>query len=69
MRGQSYLAKVVLALAAASRFACRLHRGQQKRHQNADDGNYHQQLNERKASARAAHDDPQVQQDLDLQQP
>src|SRR3970282_2354675 len=47
--GQGELLEVVAALAAARRFARRLNRWQEQRHENADDSNHHQQLDQRKA--------------------
>ena len=45
---QPQLAQVVLALGAAGRLTRLLNRRQQQRHQNADDGNDHQQFDESK---------------------
>jgi hypothetical protein len=39
---QCYLLDIVGALSSPRRFARRLHRRQQQRHQHADDGNDHQ---------------------------
>jgi hypothetical protein len=44
--GQAHLLQVVQALAATSRFACGLNCGKQKRHQNSNDRDDHQQFNE-----------------------
>jgi hypothetical protein len=44
--GQSHLVQVVAALDAPRRFAGRLDRRQQQRHQHANDGNNYKQLNE-----------------------
>jgi hypothetical protein len=44
---QRQLLEIVLALTAARRFAGGLNRGQEQRHQDADDGDHHQQLDER----------------------
>ena len=46
------LLQVVDALRAAGRFARGLHRRQQQRHQNADDGDHHQQLDQGEAAPR-----------------
>ena len=56
--GQADLLHVVRALAAAGRLAGRLHGGQQKRDQHADNGDHDQQLNERKAGAFPTHGKP-----------
>ena len=48
MHAQADLLQIVRALRAPGRFAGRLHGRQQQRHQHADDGDHHQQLDERK---------------------
>jgi len=45
---QADLLEVVLALQPACRLAGGLHGGQQQRDENADDGDHHQQLDQRK---------------------
>ena len=40
--------QIILALRSPGRLARRLNRRQQQRHQNADDGNDHQQFDKRK---------------------
>jgi hypothetical protein len=45
--GQRDLLHLVGAARSPGRFAGRLHSGQQECHENANDGDYHQQLNER----------------------
>jgi hypothetical protein len=42
------LPKIVFALSAACRFTGRLYCGQQERHENSDDGNYHEEFDQRK---------------------
>ena len=49
MHGQSKLSQVIEALRAAGCLAGRLHRRQQQRNQDADDGNDDEQLNEGEA--------------------
>jgi hypothetical protein len=49
---QAELLEVVLALDAAGRFARGLHRRQEQGHENADDGDHHEQLHEREAGAK-----------------
>ena len=49
--GQRDVLHMVLALCAAGRFAGGLNSRQQKRHQDADDGNHDQQLDEGKATS------------------
>ena len=48
---QADLLEVVLALGASGRFARRLHGRQQQSDQHADDGDDHQQFDERKATS------------------
>ena len=47
--GQAKLLQVVLAPGPVSRFASRLDRGQEERHQHADDGDDHEQLDQGEA--------------------
>src|SRR5436190_4118902 len=58
VQGEAQLLQVVLAPRAAGRLAGGLHGRQEQRHQNADDGDYHQQFDERKAAPerKLAHD-------------
>src|SRR5262249_18529515 len=49
VQGQAQLLEVVLALDALGRRAHLLHRRQQQPNKDGDDGDYHQQLNEREA--------------------
>ncbi len=49
VQGQADLLQVVDALRTAGRFAGGLYGRQQKRDEHADDGNHHQELDERKA--------------------
>ena len=51
---QANLAEIVRALAPPSRFARRLDRRQEQCHQHANDGDHHQQLNERECPASLA---------------
>jgi hypothetical protein len=51
VQGQADLMKVVLAACAAGRLACHLHGGEQKSHENGDDGNDDEQLNQCKSMA------------------
>lgn len=51
------LLEVVRALSAASRFSCSLYCGEQQRDQDADDGDDHEQLDEREAATMLRHDD------------
>ena len=53
--GQAELLEIVLALAAAGRFAGRLNRRQQQGDEDADDGDHDQQLNQSKSASRAFH--------------
>jgi hypothetical protein len=47
MQRQPHLLQVVAALHPPRRLARRLHGRQQQRHQHPDDGDHHQQLNQR----------------------
>jgi hypothetical protein len=47
---QSYLLQIVRATHPSSRLAGRLDRGKQQPNQNANDGDHHQKLNQRKSS-------------------
>ena len=49
-RGQSHLFQVVLGTHAVGGFAHLLHRGHQQTHQHRDDGDHHQQFNQREAA-------------------
>jgi hypothetical protein len=49
---QPQLLEIVLALRLSGRFAGALHCRHQHRNQNADDGDYDEQLDERKAASR-----------------
>jgi hypothetical protein len=53
---QSNLLEIVFALGAAGRLAGLLHRGQQQRHQNANDRDHHQQFNQREPTLATQHD-------------
>ncbi len=55
---QTDLLQVVLTLRTTRGLAGGLHRGQQQRHQDADDGNHHQQLDQRKAATAFSHIEP-----------
>jgi hypothetical protein len=48
---QPELFEIVAALGTPSRFASRLHGGEQKRDQNTDDGNNHQQFHQGKTES------------------
>ena len=48
VHGDAELLEVVDALGAAGRFAGRLNRRQQQRHQDANNGDHHQELDEGK---------------------
>jgi hypothetical protein len=69
VRGKGHLAKMILTLPPASGLASGLHRRQEQRHKNADDGNHHQQLNKRETSADADHEAPRLQQNRPLALP
>ena len=49
MQGESDLPDIVGTLGAAGRFANLLNGGEQQPHQNANDGDYYQQFNQREA--------------------
>ena len=51
VQGDAQLMQIVAALGAAAGLTGRLHRGQQERGQNADDGNYDQELDQREPTA------------------
>src|SRR5262249_14666483 len=64
---QGKLLHVVLALRALGRLADLLHRGQQQADENGDDGNHHQQLDQRKrrsSHGRGAHAVPPQDQNV-----
>jgi hypothetical protein len=50
VQSQADLLEIVAALHAPRRLARGLHRRQQQRHEDANDGDYHQQLNEGKTT-------------------
>jgi hypothetical protein len=52
---QTQLLQVILATRTAGRFAGTRQRGQQDRGEDTNDGDYHEQLNERKALFRCSH--------------
>jgi hypothetical protein len=56
MEREANLPKMAFALVPSSRFARRLHCGQQQRDQDADDRDHDQQLNQRETMT-ARHDD------------
>jgi hypothetical protein len=56
VHGQGQLPYAIDALDAAGGFAGRLHRGQQQPNQNANDGDYYEQLNQRKSMTAMRHD-------------
>jgi hypothetical protein len=49
VKGDAELLEVIRALQPPGRFPSRLNRGQQEGHENADDGNDHQQFDERES--------------------
>jgi hypothetical protein len=51
MKGNAELLEIIAALGSPGRFPRRLHRGQQQRHEDADDGNYDQQFDKCKSTA------------------
>jgi hypothetical protein len=51
VQGQAELLQVVVALRANSRFATFLHGGQEQADQHRDNGDHHQQLDQRKGPA------------------
>jgi hypothetical protein len=50
VQGQAQLLQVVLTPRAPGRFARRLHRGQEQRYQDADDGNDHKKFDQGKTA-------------------
>ena len=49
----THLLQIIAALTAAGSFAGSLHGRQEKRNQDGDDGDHHQQFNERKSPAQS----------------
>jgi hypothetical protein len=52
--GQPDLPQIVAAAAATSTLPCHLNRRQEQAYEQADDGNHHQQLNQRKTTSISA---------------
>jgi hypothetical protein len=48
LNANAELPKIILALRTPGRLACRLNGRQEQRHQDADDGNHHEQLHKGK---------------------